>query len=347
MLSLVSTSTSNFLSGNSLNLDARPATSAGNDWCTLLLTAGMVLTNVWNSATGIASSVYPTSTLTGPATLSAVRIVVMWEKSDLVVQTQSARSTITGTISPTGNQSSKTQPTLGSTSTPGNTTGSARPSGLSGNAKTGIVVGIVIFFIAIILIAFLYFRRRGKITNGVGLEKPLRPDTHELITTANTHEMSTNHNIPEMDDQNSVGLDPAAVVIESGGHQENVHELDPASHITSLRSNEMLASPQELENAGPQSVDGLSTPAGKRISDITRSMPTPLASVPIAEVELAGLEEAAINEKEEQKLEMLRKRIEQIRAEKERLTRIQELEALEEQTRREILDTQKRVGGGG
>jgi hypothetical protein len=46
-------------------------------------------------------------------------------------------------------------------------------------------------------------------------------------------------------------------------------------------------------------------------------------------------------------LQILRERIEQIRAEKEGLTRIQELEALEEQTKREILDAQKRVGGGG
>jgi hypothetical protein len=45
-------------------------------------------------------------------------------------------------------------------------------------------------------------------------------------------------------------------------------------------------------------------------------------------------------------LQILKDRIERIRAEKERLTRIQELEALEEETKRDILDTQRRVYGG-
>jgi hypothetical protein len=45
-------------------------------------------------------------------------------------------------------------------------------------------------------------------------------------------------------------------------------------------------------------------------------------------------------------LQILKDRIERIRAEKERLIRIQELEALEEETKRDILDMQRRVDRG-
>jgi hypothetical protein len=157
--------------------------------------------------------------------------------------------------------------------------------------------------------------------------------------------MSTKHNVPEMDKQNSGRLNPAIGAIESRGRRENLHELDPASHITSLTSHEQLPSPQEFENSAAQSLAGVSTSAGKRVGETTVSRST--ASVPVVEAELAGLEKAVINEKEEQKLQIQKYRIERIRAEKERLTRIQELEALEEETKREILDTQRRVGGGG
>jgi TolA-binding protein len=76
------------------------------------------------------------------------------------------------------------------------------------------------------------------------------------------------------------------------------------------------------------------------------SKPRSITTVPVAETELSRLEEAAIDEKEEQKLQILRDRMERIRGEKERLKKIQELEVLEEQTKKEILNMQKRAGGG-
>jgi hypothetical protein len=196
----------------------------------------------------------------------------------------------------------------------------------------------VAIFILIVFIAFFYFRQRGKIINQASGEKPLKPDTHELITTANTHKMSTKHNVPEMDEQNSGEPNPAVAAIESRGQRETLHKPDPASHITSLTSHEQLPSPQELENSAAQSLVGVSTSAGKRVSETTD--PRSTASVPVVETELAGLE------KEQERLQILKDRIERIRAEKERLTRIQELEALEEETKRDILDTQRRVYGG-
>jgi hypothetical protein len=301
--------------------------------CSLAIPSGAVVTSVIyfkTTSSPISSVVNPTSTLTAPQVLLAAPMVVMWELSDLAA--------------PTGISSPTTQSSLGSTLSPGNTTGSTGSSGISTGAKAGIAVSIVALFILIVLIAFSYFRRRGKIINRTSGEKPLKRDTHELITTANIHEMSTKHNVPEMDEQNSVKPNLAVVAIESRGQRGNLHELDPASHITSLTSHEQLPSPQEFENSAAQSLPGLTTSAGKRVSETTDSRST--ASVPVVEAELAGLEKAVINEKEEQRLQILKDRIERIRAEKERLTRIQELEALEEETKREILDTQRRVDEG-
>jgi hypothetical protein len=51
------------------------------------------------------------------------------------------------------------------------------------------------------------------------------------------------------------------------------------------------------------------------------------------------------NAAEEQKLSALQERIERIREDRERLEKIQELRDLEEQTKREILEQQKRTGG--
>jgi hypothetical protein len=318
-----------------------PGTSMTGDYdiCYLTIPSGAVLTNVLSVLHITSAAVNPTSTLTSPNLLYATAMIVLWELSDLAAQTQ-----ISSSATPTGISSPTTQSSSASTSSPGNTTGSTSSSRISTGAKAGIAVGIVALFILIVLITFFYFRRRGKIINGTSGEKPLKPNAHELITTANTHEMSTKHNVPEMDEQNSGKPNLTVAATESRGQQETLHELDPASHITSLTSHEQLPSPQEFENSAAKSLAGLTTSAGKRVSETTDSRST--ASVPVVEAELAGLEKAVINEKEEQRLQILKDRIERIRAEKERLTRIQELEALEEETKREILDAQRRVDGG-
>jgi hypothetical protein len=257
---------------------------------------------------------------------------------------QQAKAPLTGSTggtspdNPAAGTSNPSTPTPSPTAIKPPTTGATSSSGLPGGAKTGIPIGIVVFSIIIILFGFYWFRRRVKITGGQLGEKLLRPNTHELITTANTHELSTKHNMPEMDGRNSGRLKPAVVAVERR-RQLSSNELDPTSHITSLSSNEIPLSPQELENSA-----GMSMSARQPASVVSK--PRSITTVPVAETELSRLEEAAIDEKEEQKLQILRDRMERIRGEKERLKKIQELEVLEEQTKKEILNMQKRAGGG-
>jgi hypothetical protein len=66
-----------------------------------------------------------------------------------------------------------------------------------------------------------------------------------------------------------------------------------------------------------------------------------------ASVEEQGVAATTSNEEEEQKLKVLRERIERVRAEKARLKRVQELEDIQAQTKREIMEVQRRVGGSG
>lgn len=316
-----------------------PPSDTGN--CFAILDPGMVLTNVL-IADVTSSPVVPTSTLSTSATIFGFPMYVMWESSDLIVINQTSSSTTqpsTGSTNSPGNSTKQSGP--GSTAAPGSPPGP--PASLSPGAKAGIAIAIVFFCLAIMLVVFVYFRRRARRTSEPLLEKPLRPNTHELITAANIHEMITKHNIPEI----GGGSKPESgvVAIEGRDQKEAIRQMNPASHVASLQSNELPLSPQELEHSACQSLVGISSPAAIRISNTTETKSE--TNTPAVGSELAGLEEAADIEKEEQKLNVLRKRMERIRAEKERLTRIQELQTLEEQTKREILDAQKRVGSGG
>jgi hypothetical protein len=302
-----------------------------------------VLTNVLSVASGASSTAsttfYSTTTLASSNAIEAQAIIVMWESSDLSL----LGSTITGSVKTT-TSSSRTQSSSSSTPT-GNRGGSSGSSGLSGGAKAGIAVAIVVLFIAILLIAFLYFRRRGKRSQAEAQaisEKPLKPNTHELTTTANTHEMLTKHNVPEMDEQESGNI--AFVPVGVDAWDQRVHELDPNSRITSLDSNEIFPSSQEPEMS--KSSTQCARKPVSRTAQTTGSLATSTSTVAAADAEISGLEEAAVDEKEEQKLKILKDRIERIREEKERLTRIQELESLEDQTKREILESQSRTSGG-
>ena len=308
----------------------------------MVLYSGAVLTNVLSVATGkpaTASSTFlSTTTLASSNAIEAVPLIVMWQSSDLSLLGQNTGSGITTTTP----SSFRTQSTPSPTPTPtGSGGGPSVSSGLSSGAKAGISIAIVVFFVALLLTIFFYFRRRGKRAEAEVAEfqeKPLKPNTHELTTTANTHELLTKHNLPEMNEQESGKL--AFVPLGFAARESQVHELDPNSRITSLSSDDVFPSPQEL--ATPQ----LSRKPVSRIVHNTESNAASSANFPAAEADKAGIERAAENENEEQKLKLLKDRIERIREEKLRLSRIQELESLEDQTKREILESQNRASGG-
>ncbi|KAE9369786.1 hypothetical protein N431DRAFT_485621 [Stipitochalara longipes BDJ] len=85
---------------------------------------------------------------------------------------------------------------------------------VKGGAKAGTAIVIVIF-IAILLVAFFYFMRRGKRTKVKSQEKSLKPNIHELITTANAYEMLMKRDLPEINEQKSRKLAFVSVGVDT------------------------------------------------------------------------------------------------------------------------------------
>jgi hypothetical protein len=146
-------------------------------------------------------------------------------------------------------------------------------------------------------------------------------------------------------EQEKQGVLTACEEIDGKRHQATeTHELDPNSCISGpeLDSNE-YPSPYELETSVTSNPY---LPASRRQESISRKPVPPVA--PIA----TEVEEEKEEEEDEEGMRILQDRIERIRGEKERLQKIQDLELLEEETKRAILEKARQRGdrngsGGG
>lgn len=176
---------------------------------------------------------------------------------------------------------------------------------------------------------------------------PPRPDTHEVMTLANTHEMSTKYNVPEMDGQSSKSFAIAEKV-----KVDILTNTLPLGCKTGQAADGELSAGHDIDSSGlnaeGQRGMGNNSAARPEISapfspqgDPTQSH-NPQMLHEHVEIEREAPESNRDNEEEERKLKILRDRIDRIREEKERLERIQELKDLEEQTKREILEAQRR-----
>ncbi|KAF8863424.1 hypothetical protein BDZ45DRAFT_120925 [Acephala macrosclerotiorum] len=228
----------------------------------------------------------------------------------------------------------------------------AEAGGLSPGAKIGIAVGVtVVFLLALLTFWWMLVRRKKRnrtLKNGKqdGILLP-RPNTHEVMTLANTHEMSTKHNVLEMDGHTSkkfvrggkANVDVLTHMLPLGYKrgQAAIGGLSASHDIDSSGLN--AESQQGMENVSPDRPEILA-PFSPR-DDPTRNHNTLMPHEDV-EIERGAHESDRGHEEEERKLKVLRDRIDRIREEKERLERIQELKDLEEQTKREILEAQRR-----
>jgi hypothetical protein len=156
-----------------------------------------------------------------------------------------------------------------------------------------------------------------------------------MITDANRHELITNSNVHEMEQRKQGVLGALGQMNNKSPQLEEqptqTHKLDPKSRMLGpeLHSEEYpsLYEPETTSRPGiaAHSPNAPSKPVSRKPI---------LASTPEEE------------EDDEEGMRILQDRIERIRAEKERLQKIQELELLEEETKRAILDKGRRRGGG-
>ncbi|CZR69189.1 uncharacterized protein PAC_19089 [Phialocephala subalpina] len=286
------------------------------------------------TSTTIATSVKPITTLVFTSTDSGGTTVTVTDTSTAGADfSSSSRGTAISTSSAT--VTSLFIPSASSTATDNQ---SSSNSALSPGAKAGIAIGVIVLFLLglFALWRITLTRRKRQAPPEEGNRSP-PPNTHEL-TNANRHELITKHNVPEMDEQNQgkgVSILKKSIITNAEREHVIVHELAPEQgrNIVSFGDEEdtserLFASAQELESLDPR----VSPSLGGEV---------PQPSVPIERGDISTAE----NEDEEQKLKILKDRIDRIRDEKERLERIQELKDLEEQTKREILEVQCRKLG--
>ncbi|CZR50987.1 uncharacterized protein PAC_00862 [Phialocephala subalpina] len=248
---------------------------------------------------------------------------------------QNPTTSATSTTMATKTSTSTSSPTLLNTPVP-TIPSRPNPTGLSAGANAGIAIGvIVLFFLA--LLAFWRLRLMRRRTNESKEEfnlSPPKPNTYEFLTSASTHEMITKHNIPEMDvDEEQRGVlvyksPEADRVAVHELHQGDERTITPFAPIDSRDEHEFQLD-QELETSIAQS------PAPGQ-------PPSPANPFTADNENTLEAEPPIIDEEEERKLNILRDRIDRIREEKERLERIQHLKDLEGQTKREILDAQRK-----
>jgi hypothetical protein len=157
-----------------------------------------------------------------------------------------------------------------------------------------------------------------------------------MITDANRHELITNSNVHEMEQRKQGALSVLGQMNNKLPQLEEqptqTHELDPNSRMLGpeLHSEE-YPSPYELETTSRPGIAAHSPSA---------------PSEPVSRKPISASTPEEEDDDDEEGMRILQDRIERIRAEKERLQKIQELELLEEETKRAILDKGRRRGGG-
>ncbi|KAL5318459.1 hypothetical protein ACEPPN_013520 [Leptodophora sp. 'Broadleaf-Isolate-01'] len=176
-------------------------------------------------------------------------------------------------------------------------------------AKAGIAIGVLAVVLAVGLGIFFFFRRGGKAARAreqVEQEEFLRqnrmrdvpPDTYEMLTKDNRHEMLTKHNISQLDVPGPI-------------------ERKPLGGLEALP----VVGVAELD--GLRGVDGGGVGEGEGAGKVVGG-------------DEGRWERREVGEQDEERLGFLKERILKLRVEKERLKRIQELEDMEETTRRQI-----------
>ena len=267
------------------------------------------------------------------------------------------------TSTPASSSLSATSPT----STPTEATSS---EGLTSGVKAGIGVGVVLGVIIALLIVLFCFRRRKKQLAEKGIQDLEIADPsaaqhgNELITSANTHEMDAKRPInaqekdlipyrtegfQELETQN---LPP----LHSTIRPEDLAEMDALYNIqsTNVGSDREHLQPSELD-ASISATQRAELPSA--LMD-PRSISTHPQSLPVFFVNTSHIEGPRSVEQgspsvppiassslssAEDKLEVLQKRIERVREDKERLEKIQALKDLEAELQAEILAEQKKA----
>ncbi len=276
-----------------------------------------------------------------------------------VFYTISSTST-TQAVSSTSRPASSSPSTSSPTSTPAEI---ASSEGLTSGAEAGIGVGAVLGVIIALSLAFFCFRKRKKQSEereiqDLEIADPLAAQRgHELITSAHTH---------EMDAQRPINVQEDLKAYRTEGFQELEAQNSPPIHST-IRPEDPaeMDAPYNIQstNVGldwkhlqPSELDASASAAQRAefhsVPTYSGSVSTHPQSLPVSFVNTSQIEgprpveqgspstpaaSSSSPSNAEDKLEVLRKRMERVREDKERLEKIQALKDLEAELQAEIL----------
>ena len=307
-------------------------------------------------------------------------ILMLWDSADSK-QFGAVSTTATTHVSPSSTSGQTPANTNTGISTTAPQSPSSSASGLSAGAKAGIAIGVIAFFVITILGIFFCFRRRNKRRNRRSASSLEHAGPNEIVVKPEEFRRSDlygesprgmsftgpgsltgeSHFVHEADSQRA--MPPAYEMPTSPIARKRVPTVLRVPTKPGERSGmgiqEQQNRPVSDEPRFSQGEErnwivhaqGEQTPvthempsspiARKSVSSLSSTGSVPTTSIPSNAGESSRLT-SVTESSEEEKLQVLQERIERIREEKSRLERIQELKELEEQTKRAILEQQKK-----
>lgn len=253
-----------------------------------------------------------------------------------------------------------------SSSYPGVSSTNTTSEGLTSGAKAGIGVGVAIGALVAILVVLFYVGQRKKRQRELETTRTTATNQgHELITVANTHEMGgeMGSNFLVVNIKPERGIEepqaqegPAAIELGEKSDPPVKMHVPSNDYTTDVRSELEVSHARELDSRTVQKqiAELHSQPSESRSpSTILRHTQLPTANTS-QDPEQIDHEQAppstaspspSPSSEAENRLDVLRQRIERVREDKERLERIQQLKDLEAELQREILAEQRKTTG--
>jgi hypothetical protein len=275
---------------------------------------------------------------------------VLYQQTDMEILALMAAQT-SSSLTTSGRLTSQQTSTIASSTSTPTLNIQEVPAGLTTGAKTAIGVTIPIVIIAFVVGIFFFMRRRAQRAKSV--------QQQAFITSATDSQGDWTH---LGHTKNYAGYLDVPVEADAG-HTGLPAELETLSIRPELSANRSYGNTHEMPSRGQEIesssyLSGGTTAAGAAESSIARKYVaiSPLAASGDRNTSHlnssgSGGGEPVISEAEDQagssaaddeKLAILRSRIERVRKEKDRLNKLNELEAMEEELKLEIMDQQRK-----
>ncbi|KAH6671911.1 hypothetical protein B0J14DRAFT_564499 [Halenospora varia] len=334
--------------------------------CQSIIESGAVITSLlFTHETAGLTELLDITTASDRYTMQIYPINVMWHSTDIEVvrllqqiSTPISFSSSKTSVTTTGSLPEPSHTTIetssialstipAASSTPTEQSISTKSSVLGGGAKAGIAIGVLVVLCASSLVLFFLLRRRGFREIREAKEKLQDQSIHELSTTNNLYEMD-NRSKPrarhhrdscsDVVENYSPSMDAEQGTVEPLGNTHDVFELDSTNRHTSRTGSKLDCTDIELD-PGQHHDPPLSLTTD--ISSNQENSPASLVPGPTIPLRVHTQEGTPINDAKQKKIEILKDRIDRIRAETEKLEEDQKFKDSRKQAQKQSEGSQR------